>query len=226
LPGVTIENIAEETRVRNKLIAEVLDKCEFVEQFGNGVDLMIKNQLSSGKNLPDYSKTTDYSVTLSIDGDIIDAGFARYVSKIALEKNKDLTYKELIVLTQIKQGKMIQSEEITSNLYGLGLIEKVGTRKYILSKKYYSDVDKKGEYTRRRGLDKSRNKELILEHIKHHGRGYMGDFLQIFNNDIPRPTINSWLDELKKDNKIEFMGNPQIVRGKNRGFWRIKVLSI
>jgi len=42
LKGVTIENMIDETKTRNKLIADVLFKCDFVEQFGNGVNLMIR----------------------------------------------------------------------------------------------------------------------------------------------------------------------------------------
>jgi len=94
LPGVTIKNIADETRVRNKLLAEVLSKVDFVESFGNGVDLMIQNQLSMGKKMPDYESTTKYKVVLEIDGVVHDPKFARYVSMIAIEKNKELSYKE------------------------------------------------------------------------------------------------------------------------------------
>jgi len=221
LKGITIENIADETKVRNKLLAEVLSKCDFVESFGNGVDLMIQHQLSSGKTMPNYDRTTKYKVALNIDGEIYMPRFAQYVSRIAIEKNKELSYKELVILMKIKDGKKITSEQITKDLLSLDLIEKVSTRKYILSKKYYSDTKKVGEYTRRKGLDKHRNKELILEHLKHH-KGYMGDFLDIFSGDIPKSTINGWLSELKEENKIVFEGNPQVVKGKNRGYWTLK----
>jgi ATP-dependent DNA helicase RecG len=222
LPGITIQNMVEETKVRNKLLAEVLSKCDFVESFGNGIDLMIQNQLSAGKNVPDYNKTTKYKVYLSIDGQIYDSNFAQYVSRIALEEKKELNYRELIVLTKIKEEKKISPGQITENLLNLNLIERVGTKKYILSKKYYIDTGQKGVYTRKKGLDKSRNKELILAHLKNHKRGYMEEFLDIFSGDIPKSTINGWLAELKKEEIICFEGNPQVVKGKNRGFWRLK----
>ena len=225
LPGITIENIVDETKTRNKLLAEVLSKCDFVESFGNGVDLMIQNQLSTGKKKPEYNKTTKYKVTLEIDGQIYNPKFARYVSRVAIEKNKELSYKELLVLMDIKNGEKVPSSQITDNLHRLELIERVGTRKYILSKKYYSEAGKRGEYTRRKGLDKPRNKELILQHLKNHPKGYMEDFIEIFSGDIPKTTINGWLAELKKEERIQFIGNAQIVRGKNRGFWEIKKIS-
>lgn len=221
LPGLTIENIVDETKVRNKLLAEVLSKCGFVESFGNGVDLIIQNQLGSGKKHPDYSDTSKYKVVLDLDGKIHDRAFASYVAKIAIEENKELSYKELMILMQIKIGRNISSNALTDNLLALKLIERIGAKKYILSKKYYDGVGKRGEYTRRKGLDKRRNQELILEHLRIHKTGYMEEFMDIFNDDIKRTTISNWLSELKKDGRIVFKGHPQAVRGEERGHWTL-----
>jgi len=222
LSGITIENIAEETKLRNRLLADVLSKCDFVEAFGNGVDLMIQHQLSSGKKYPDYNKTTRHTVILEIDGNVYDPSFAEYVSKIAIEENKEMSYKELLVLTLIKQGKKISINQITEDLYNLGLIEKIGVNKYILSKKYYIDTQKKGEYTRRKGLPKNRNKELVLQHLREYSKGYMEEFFEVLGGDVSKPTINRWLRELREEGKVDFHGNPQSVRGDNRGYWYLK----
>ncbi|MEA3343397.1 MAG: ATP-binding protein [archaeon] len=221
LKGVTIDNIMDQTKTRNKLIADVLYKCEFVEQFGNGVNLMIKNQLNLGKNPPDYSRTDRHHVVLEIDGTIKDIEFAKYVYRIAEQKQKTLNDKELIILHKIKNNEKVESEQITKNLLNLGLIEPISRSKYILSKAYYQRIDKKGEYTRLRGLDKETNKELILKHLKHHKKGYMRDFLVVLKN-TPKPTINYYLRELKNEEKIELVGNRNISRGEKAAFWKIK----
>jgi predicted transcriptional regulator len=67
----------------------------------------------------------------------------------------------------------------------------------------------------------SDNKLLILEHLKHHEKGYMKDLLEALKNDIPRITINKYLEELRNEGKIKFVGNPKISRGKNKGYWHI-----
>ena len=219
LEGVTIFNIVDETKPRNKLLSEVLSKCDFVESFGNGVDLMIQNQLSTGKNMPEYQKTTKYKVVLEIDGQVYDKEFAQYVSRVAFDRQKELNYKELILLIDIKDGKNISSKEITEELFSLGLIERRSNKKYMLSKKYYSAVGKKGEYTRRRGLDKQTNKELILSHLRNHNKGYMEEFIEVLKDEVPKPTINRYLRELRQEDLIKFVGNPQVNRGKNRGYW-------
>ncbi|MBU3956366.1 hypothetical protein KJ633_07885, partial [bacterium] len=218
--GVNIDNIIDESKPRNKLIADTLYKCDFVEHFGNGVNLMYQKQLSLGKNPPDYSYSDENRVVLNLDGMIKDIEFARYVFRIANEKQKILNDQELIVLNTIKENKKIKSKEIADNLFDLGLVEKIGYGKYILSKKYYDHTNKKGEYTRRKGLDREANKLLIIEHLKNYKKGYMKDFMEVLKN-TPKPTIHRYLRELKKDEKIELVGHPQAVRGKNKAFWRL-----
>ena len=221
LEGVTTENIIDECKTRNKLIADVLYKCEFVEQFGSGVNLMVEKQLSLGKNLPNYDKTDLYHVILELDGTIKDIEFAKYVLRIADKKQKILNDQELIILYSIKDNKKVKANQITKNLLELGLIEKIKFGKYILSKQYYDYINRKGEYTRRRGLDKETNKRLILEHLKHYKKGFISDFIEVLKG-IPKPTINKYLSELKKDGKIDLIGNPKISKGNKRAYWKLK----
>lgn len=223
LEGITndIESMMNQTKTRNKLIADTLYKCDFVEQFGNGVDLMIENQLNFGKKLPDYKNTDRYHVVLELDGRIQDAEFAKYVILAAATKGKELSYKELLALHKIKNSEKIESGQVTQKLLSLGLIESKGRNKYILSKDYYQKVGRPGEYTRKVGLDKEANKTLILQHLKHHKKGYMRDFIEALNN-TPRSTIGYYLNELKTEGKIKLVGNSKIVRGKNVAFWTLK----
>lgn len=221
LEGVTTENIIDECKTRNKLIADVLYKCEFVEQFGSGVNLMVEKQLSLGKNLPNYGKTDQYHVILELDGTIKDIEFAKYVLRIADKKQKILNDQELIILYSIKDNKKVKANLITENLLELGLIEKIGYGKYILSKPYYDYINKKGEYTRRRGLDKETNKRLIIEHLKHYKKGYISNFVEALK-DVPQKTINKYLIELKDEDKIDLVGNPKISKGEKRAFWILK----
>ena len=216
--GITISNIINETKPRNKLIADILFKCEFVEQFGNGVNLMYKNQLSLGKNPPNFNESTDKRIALELDGTIQDIDFAKYVLLVAENKKKILNDQELLILNKIKNNEGIKSDGITNKLLELGLIERSGFNKYMLSKQYYEDTNQKGRYTKKRGLSKNKNKALILEHLRNFGSGKKEDFAQIFNYELNERQLWNLLDELKSDNKIYFDG-PQ--RSK-KGVWRLK----
>ncbi|MBU1085430.1 MAG: RNA-binding domain-containing protein [Patescibacteria group bacterium] len=204
--GVTIENIINETRPRNKLIADILFKCEMVEQFGSGVNLMYKNQLSLGKLPPNYHKSDESYVKLELDGKIQDEEFAKYVLTIAEERNKNLNDKELIILNRIKNNKKIESGIVTDNLLELELIEKIGTNKYMLSKQYYVDTEQRWKYTKKRGLSNARNSELILQHLRNFGPSRKEDFLKLFQFTLTDKQVNWLLTSLKKDKKIKFAG--------------------
>lgn len=216
--GVTVENIINESRPRNKLLADILFKCELVEQFGSGVNLMYKNQLSLGKNPPDYQRTTADRVTIVIDGMIQDIEFAKYVLRIGESKNKILDDEELIVLIKIKNKNKVKLSNIIDNLLELGLIENISYGKYMLSKQYYSDTNQRAQYTRRRGLSRSKNKELILEHLRNFGSGKKRDFAEIFNFELTEKQISNLLEELREEGKIHFEG----IQRSSRGAWKLK----
>ena len=219
--GINIDNIASTTKTRNKLIADVLYKCEFVEQFGNGVNLMIKNQLSSGKNPPNFHLSDKYRVNLSLDGTIKDMEFAKYVLKVASKLKIYLNDTELMMLYEIREGKKVVNNQVIKELKDAGVIEKVNSNKYILSKQYYASVDKKGLYTRRKGLDRKTNINLIISHLENYTKGYMKDFVDVLK-DVPKSTINSYLSELKENGVVELVGNASSWSGPNKAFWHLK----
>lgn len=214
--GVNLENIRTATKARNKLIGDILYKCDFVEQFGTGVNLMFKNQLSLGKNPPDFSKTDDYRVGLILDGAIKDIEFAKYVLKVVDQQQKTLSDEELFLLYKIKNREKVISPKIDS-LFELGLIEKIGRGKYILSKKYYFDVNQKGKYTRHKGLDRETNKALILNHLKEFPDGAKKQELQDVLPQLEWVQIWRILNQLRDEGKIAFTG----VRRSKSGVYKL-----
>jgi ATP-dependent DNA helicase RecG len=178
---------------------------------------MYKNQLSLGKNPPNYKSTTDKRVTLELDGNIQDIEFAKYVLKVAESKNKILNEEELLILHKIKNNENINSNNITDDLLNLGLIEKIGFSKYMLSKQYYTDMNKKGSYTKKKGLSKNKNKELILQHLKDFGSAAKADIAEIFRYELTEKEISNLIESLKREGKIYFEGKPR----SSKGHWKL-----
>jgi len=212
--GVTKENIITVISTpRNRLLAEVFQKVlPGVERSGQGADKIYRLTIEEGKGEPDYSKTEEYFVSLFIPAILEDARFVQYLEKVSNEMQTIIPMSDLLLLEDIRAGKL---EGITlrdvKHLLGKGFIELHGrTRgaKYILSKRYYSDIGKLGERTRRIGLSRQKCKELILGHIKRHGKGKMEEFEQIFSTeiqmgDLTRGDISNFLAELKVDGLIK-----------------------
>jgi len=214
--GVTTDNIINETRPRNKLIADILFKCQMVEQFGNGVNLMYKKQLSFGKLPPNFLHSDSQHVELELDGKIQDEEFAKYVLLIAEEKGKELNDKELIILNNIRLGHKVQTDLIVHSLLKLGLIEKIGRNRYILSKRYYVDIKQQWEYTQIKGLSINKNKELIIQHLENFGQGRKEDFINLFQDSITESQIDFLLKKLRKEGRIIFEGH----RRSRSGYWK------
>ena len=93
-----------------------------------------------------------------------------------------------------------------------GVVERIG-RKYMLSRKYYEFVNRKGVYTRKRGLDRETNKQLLLKHIKdnkNHGSQFrdLREVLLLLSRD----QVKKILAEMKRGKMICVVGKTSAAR--------------
>jgi len=162
-PGwINMENIADETKPRNKLLADALRMCNMVDEFWNWVNKMIANQLRFWKNMPDYSESTKTKVILTLDGSIADMGFAKYMIQLWDEKQKMLNNKQLTILWKIEKWEKIKSDNILIWLLNQWLIEKTWHNNYILCKKYYLYHGQKVDYTNKKPISEIEIKINII----------------------------------------------------------------
>ncbi len=211
--GITTENLLRRQKPRNRRIAETLARCGLVERSGQGADLMFAWSIQDGKSLPDFNKSDAYEVSLILDGEVKDEQFVRFLERLGQEKQISWGLDELWALSSIHtDGKVSKDlESAVRRLEELGAVERVGGRRLILSRRYYALLKRKGEYTRKRGLDQATNKALLLKHIVDNGSS--GSIANEFQQVLPtlnRNQIHFLLRELKAENEIH-------MKGKNRG---------
>lgn len=99
------------------------------------------------------------------------------------------------------------------DLIDIGVVERVGRGKVILSRRYYKMVGKKGVYTRKKGLDRDTNKALLLKHIKDNQNE--GSPLQELTQVLPglsRPQVQTLLRELRALEQIHPLGRTKAGR--------------
>ncbi|MBA3018718.1 MAG: putative DNA binding domain-containing protein [Proteobacteria bacterium] len=166
-PGITQENILWKQYPRNRRIAEAFAKCGLVERSGQGANRMFEQCARESKIPPDFSWTDDYQVFLTLNGKVQDPHFLRFLEKIGRERQVSFDSTDFIILDLInREQKLPQwAKDRALALVKSSAIERVA-RKYILSRKFYEFTDKKGVYTRKRGLDRETNKQLLLKHIR------------------------------------------------------------
>lgn len=214
--GVTIENIIDRQNSRNRLIADIMQRINWVERSGQGFDKMWQNQTLESKSGPDLTGTDEYQVQLTIDGTIHDPKLFDYLKKI---NALNLNIHELVVINYISFGKKIPNhlERYRESLLQKGYIEKNGTSrgmKYLLAKDYYDFSNQKGVYIRKKGLSDASSKQIILETITSFKQARIVDMEQALPG-IKRTKIHLLLNQLRENGKIKFEGS------KKTGMWKI-----
>jgi ATP-dependent DNA helicase RecG len=95
-----------------------------------------------------------------------------------------------------------------------GIIERIGRGRgvrYLLSRRFYRFLGRPGAYTRRRGLDRETNKELLLRHIEESGAegATLGELCQVLPS-LSRDQVRTLLRELRQAGRVQ-------IRGKTKG---------
>lgn len=168
--GVTESNILTQRVWRNRRLAEALERCTLVERSGQGVDLMYETCLREGKALPSYAGTNQRQVSLCLSG-AVDPTFVRYLESVDREQQTGFTLEDMLVLDLVRRDRPVPPPLLDSrhHLIEAGAIERVGAgrgARYLLARRYYQSVGTPGVYTRKAGLDRETNKQLLLKHIR------------------------------------------------------------
>ena len=165
--GITLENILDRQNPRNRRVAEIFTRCGLVERSGQGMNLIYEDLIKQSKPAPDFSRTDQYQVGLTLHGTVEDPAFVRFVEKVSKETTAFFSTHDWLLMSAASRGEKLPkgSESRISRLTDLGIIERGKGRIYMLSRKFYEFVGKAGEYTRRKGLDREQNLALLKQHL-------------------------------------------------------------
>ena len=210
--GITPENILRQQNPRNRRIAEVLGKCGLVERAGQGFDRIFRECIQQSKPLPDFSHTDDHFVWLTLHGEIQDPEFLRFLEEIGREQVAAFGLDDLLVVDLVHREQPVADhlKPRIGYLLEQGIIERVGRGRgvrLLLSRQFYRHIGKAGVYTRKRGLDRETNKELLLKHIQDNQKE--GSQLRELRQVLPalsRDQVQNLLRGLKSEGRIYKVG--------------------
>ena len=95
----------------------------------------------------------------------------------------------------------------------MGIVEHIGRKKYVLARSLYAATGKSGVHTRRVGLDRDTNKELLLKHIRQNNDvGTPFNELQQVLPSLSRNQIQRLMKELKGDERVICKGKTSAAR--------------
>lgn len=139
--GVDLSNIITvNSTPRSKTLTDVLQKTGLVERSGQGVDKMFTRCIMEAKNLPNYSGTDAYQVSLVLDAQIRDIPFLVFIRKKQEEReqNNKLNVLELLVVYKVCFNSALDETEMkfVDKLVNEGLLCRSRGGKICLSKEY------------------------------------------------------------------------------------------
>ena len=186
--GVTLQNLlVTEPRPRNQALADAMKRIGVVERSGRGVDKIYRGLLRFGRPVPDYSRTDSLSVVVSLATGAADLPFLRMVVEQDGQYGQEMPIDSLIALAALHEQKRLgtqalarhiqrnaeQARRTLEQLVERGLAEAHGTgrgRTYTLSAAMYRAEGKPVAYTRQAGFSALQNEQMVLGHVRHHGK--------------------------------------------------------
>lgn len=211
-PGITPDNILRQQNPRNRRIAEALSKCGLVERAGQGFDFIFSESIRQSKPLPDFSHTDAHSVSLTLQGEIQDPEFLRFLEEIGQERVTAFGINDFLVVDLVHREQPVPDDlqSRVNHLLDQGIIERVGRGRGVrlmLSRRFYRHIGKAGTYTRKRGLDRETNKELLLKHIRDNRKegSQLKELMQVLPS-LSRAQVQNLLQSLKHEGYIYKVG--------------------
>jgi ATP-dependent DNA helicase RecG len=192
-----------------------------VRQFARRLEVVSPGGFPPGitsRQRPDFTGTDDYQVSLTLQGEIQDLQFLRFIEQVGRERLATFTTADFLVvdLAHREQPVLLDLKPRLSALVEPGIIETVGRGKgtrYILSRSFYGFIGKRDVYTRKKGLDRETNKALLLKHIRDNRKdGVQLNELSEVLPALPRQQVQALLRELQSDKQIHVVGKTKGAR--------------
>ena len=166
IPG-TLENALanEEPQAyfRNECLCRAMVDFNMIDTVSRGIKKMFNEQWRRHFPMPDYDiDAENRKVSVRINGNEINEKYTNL-----LKTNKSLTLWDCISLDSIQKGRSIH-EEIAQNILSRGLIEGE-TPNYTISLGIAKATRQLQDYTKQKGLDKEKIKQMVLQYLKNAG---------------------------------------------------------
>ena len=148
-------------KYRNPFLAQAMANIKMIDTEGFGIHKMFVSQKDRYLPMPDYDKSDNDTVVLTLPGTVIDENYS-----LLLLENSDIDLATTVLLDKVQKGKTI-SDDAIKMLRKKGLIEGRKPHLYV-SKQIAKVTNKQIEYTLKKGFNDEECKEWILKALNDH----------------------------------------------------------
>ena len=194
IPG-TLENALtnEEPQAyfRNECLCRAMVDFNMIDTVSRGIKKMFKEQWRRHFPMPDYEiDAKNRKVSVRIYGNEINKQYTNL-----LKTNDSLTLWDCISLDAVQKGRTIH-EDVAQNLLNRGLIEGEAPN-YTISLGIAKATNQLQGYTKQKGLDKEKMKQMILQYLKNAGTdGAKRDSIYEYIKDV-MPQVKTHEQQLR-----------------------------
>ncbi|MFD6860526.1 RNA-binding domain-containing protein [Rhodococcus sp. NPDC060090] len=221
-PGVRLDNLLTTSRPRSPVLADAFRRAGLVERSGRGIDKIYSSLLKIGRDAPDYSRSSSFSVEAVIPLGHADLALARFIAEQEARGKSPLRLFDLRVLHELRTESRLSVPELASRLElaegetraGIGrmtesgLIEPRGSgrsRTYHLSAMVYRALDNPPAYVRARGTDLIQREQMVKQFVATYGsitRAQAADLCMISVH-----TASTMLRRMVQQGQLELRGS-------------------
>ena len=190
-------------KYRNQFLAQAMANIKMIDTEGFGIHKMFVSQKERWLPMPDYDKSDNDNVVLTLPGNVIDENYS-----LMLLENTNIDLTTAVLLDKVQKGKPI-SENAVKMLRKEKLIE--GRKPHLYVSKYIANAtDKQVEYTLKKGFNDAECQEWILKALNDHkvlSRKQINELLWNklpidFTEDQKMAKIKNLLYKMHKNNTI------------------------
>ncbi len=182
IPG-TLQNALSmdgpQRRFRNECLCNAMVDFNMIDTVGRGIKKMFNEQWKRRFPMPDYEiDAVKKEVAVRIYGNAIDERYTQL-----LKTNDTLSLQDCILLDAIQKGRTIH-EDVAQDLLKRGLIEGEHPN-YSISLSVAKITKQLPTYTRQKGLDKPKLKQMVLQFLQNAGDdGAKRDLIHEYLKDV------------------------------------------
>lgn len=204
---------------RNPALADAFKRAGLVERTSRGINRVFESQLSLGRSVPDYGRSTPTSVVVRVHSGSLDKALARFVAQTRRD-GQDLSLDDLLILHELRAegtvtveraaelGHVGRSEARTvlGGLAGKGIIEPHGSgrgRRYVFTS---SLSHRFGQLPRRPtiSLSSAEHRRTVLEFVRQNGSIARSDAADCCG--VTPDQASRLLREMRDDGVLEMKG--------------------
>jgi ATP-dependent DNA helicase RecG len=152
---------------------------------------------------------------LRLPGEVGDPRFLRFLEQVGDEQLKRFSTDDFLVIDLVHREEPLPDhlKDRTKDLVSAGVIERTGRGKLILSRRFYSFLGETGVHTRKAGLDRQTEKELLMKHLRSADAegAPMAELVQVLK-DRSRGHVQRLINELRDEARAHAVGTTRAGR--------------